>query len=313
MDRGDLQREQARYKTQVIAQIKSAIRGNELPGTSQVMEHEPDTLAAKGPAASSHPALHLTHEIPLDRASEAMRSEALNYADLSAEPVHDQTVTMRSYNQPASDCHQTLRAMISPGIKKSNVRGSIDVSRSNSSSEVSIGAVDLLCNPMSSEYCSSDWSGYSSEAEWSLASQPAGPSKSILHGDVEDILFMYYFDHVFYMYFPFYFPSNRQGRGWLLSILKRANSAYHAALALSEYHHSTSTQHSVLCPTKASSGRYELALQELQTILPRSSAWAGNIGLSDNIEVLTAILHLLFYEVRSCSSLVLVTNANRLA
>lgn len=40
MDRGDLQRGQARYKTHVIAQIKSAMRENELPGTSQNVEHE---------------------------------------------------------------------------------------------------------------------------------------------------------------------------------------------------------------------------------------------------------------------------------
>ncbi len=51
MDRGDLHREQARYKTHIIAQFKSAMRENELPGTSQMSEHEYDTLVIKPPEA----------------------------------------------------------------------------------------------------------------------------------------------------------------------------------------------------------------------------------------------------------------------
>ncbi|KAE8364013.1 fungal-specific transcription factor domain-containing protein [Aspergillus caelatus] len=331
MDRGDLQREQARYKTQIIAQIKAGMRESELPGTSHNVEHGLETLVSGTIATSNHPParpaqepllqsgpVHQCNLQPpgtdgdLHTSSEPIWSEALNNADFSTELFCNQTIRMSSYNQSSSDTSQTLAASISPVTEDNYVRGSIDVSRSNSSSEASLDSMDLLCNPILSEYCSSELSEYSSEADWSfcarrtsrsgstdLVSQPAGLSNSILHGDVDDILFMYYFDHVFYMHCPFYFPSNRQGRGWLLSILKRVNSAYHAALALSEYHHSTSTQHGSAYPVRTGAGHYDLALQELQTSLPRSSAWTGNLDLTHSVEVLTTILHLLFYE--SCS------------
>ena len=136
-----------------------------------------------------------------------------------------------------------------------------------------------------------------------LVSQPASLSNPILRGDFEDNLFMYYLDHVFYIYCPFYFPSNRQGRGWLFSILKRVKSAYHAALALSEYHYSTPTRHSSSYSARSMRGYYDLALGELQSSLVLSSTWTGNLGITYNIEVLTTIVHLLFYEVRSCWSL----------
>ena len=336
MDRGDLQREQARYKTHIIAQFKSAMRENELPGTSQEVEHELDALAARTIAPSSHPPANRTQETllrsglapernlqllgrdeGLHTSSEPIWSEAINNADFSTELFYDQTDRMSSNNQSSDDASQTLATSIAPVTEESNVRGSIDGSRSNSSSEANMDAMDLLNEPMLSEYCSPELSGYSSKADWSLCgqrishsgstdlvSQQAGLSNSIWHGDVEDILFMYYFDHVFYMHCPFYFPSNRQGRGWLLAILKRVNSAYHAALALSEYHHSTSTQHGSAYPVRTRGGHYDLALQELQTSLARSSAWGGNLGLTYNVEVLTTILHLFYYEVYSCSFLV---------
>lgn len=344
MDRGDLQREQARYKTHIIAQFKTAMRENELPGTSQNVERELDTLVDTTIAPSSHPPAHPTQDTllrsglapernlqllgrdgDLHTSSEPIWSEALNNTDFLTELFYDQTVRMGSYTQSSSEASQTLATSISSVAEESNVPGSIGVSRSNSSSEVNMDAMDLLCDPILSEYSSSEWSGYNSEVDWSLCSQrpshsgstdrgsqPAGLSNPILHGDVEDILFMYYFDQVFYMHCPFYFPSNRQGRGWLLSILKRVNSAYHAALALSEYHYSTSMQHESAYPVRTRGGHYDLALQELQTSLARSSAWSGNLGLTHNVEVLTTILHLLFYEVRSCSSLVLYSMLIRL-
>lgn len=337
MDRGDLQREQARYKTHIIAQIKSARRENKLPCTSQNVEPELDTLVTRNIATSSFPPAHLTQETllqsglapqrnlqlfgrdgDLHTSSEPIWSEVLDSSNFSTENFYDQIVRMTKYDPCSSDASQTLPTSISSVTEGGNIQSSIDVSRSNSQPEANMETIDPLCDPTLSEYCSSELSGYSSEADWSLSaqtnspsgftdlvSQPAGLSNPILHGDVEDILFMYYFDHVFYIYCPFYFPSNRKGRGWLFSILKRVKSAYHAALVLSEYHHSTSTQHNSSYPARTRGGHYDLALQELQVSLARSSAWSGNLGLTYNVEVLTTILHLLFYEVRSCSSLIL--------
>ncbi|KAE8380310.1 fungal-specific transcription factor domain-containing protein [Aspergillus bertholletiae] len=97
----------------------------------------------------------------------------------------------------------------------------------------------------------------------------------------------------------FIFLPLGKGGGWLRSILKRVNSAYHAALALSKYHHSTLTQHVNAYSVGAGAGYYDLALQELQTSLPRPSVWTENLDLTHSIGVFTTILHLLFYE--SCS------------
>ncbi|KAF4177955.1 hypothetical protein CNMCM8927_000587 [Aspergillus lentulus] len=280
------------------------MRENRLPGTSQNGEHVLDTLVARTIAASSHLPAHPTQETllrsglapernlhllsrdgDLHTFSEPIWSETLSNADFPTELFYDQTARMSSSNQSSSCASQTLATSISPVTEESNVRGPIDTSKSDCSSEANMGAMDLFRDPILS---STD-----------LVSQPATLTNPILHGDVEDILFLYYFDHVFYMHCPFYFPSNRQGRGWLLSILKRVNSAYHAALALSEYHQSASTQHGSAYPVRTISGYYDLALQGLQTSLARSSAWTGNRGLIHNIEVLTTILHLLFYD--SCS------------
>ncbi|KAF2252478.1 hypothetical protein BU26DRAFT_422735 [Trematosphaeria pertusa] len=342
MDRGDLQREQARYKTQVIAQNKSAMRENEFPGTSQNVGHEIDTLVTGTVATSSHPPAHPTRETllrgglapgsnlqllgrdgDLHTSSEPIWGEALYQTDFSTQPFYNQTVRISSHDQSSSNASRTRATSISTVIGESNLRHSIDIPRSSSSSEANMDGIDLFCDTMLSEYCASELSGYSSEADRSICAprtsrsastdfvpQSAGPSNPILHGDVEDILFMYYLDHVFYKHCPFYFPFNREGRGWLLSILKRVNSAYHAALALSEYHHSTSTQHGSGYYVRTRGGHYDLAVEELKTSLARSSAWSGNLGLAHNVEVLTTILHLLFYEVRSCSFLVHVVAAN---
>ena len=57
------------------------------------------------------------------------------------------------------------------------------------------------------------------------------------YGDEDTTLLMYYLDKVFYVQFPFYDPSTIDGgRGWLLRLLTRRKSIYHATLALSKLH-----------------------------------------------------------------------------
>lgn len=107
----------------------------------------------------------------------------------------------------------------------------------------------------------------------------------------------------------FIFPTISEGGVGFFLILKRVKSAYHAALALSEYHQSTLSQHNSSHLIRGRGRHYDLALQELQVSLARSSTWSGNLGLAHNIEVLTSILHLLFYEVRLILPSVIV-NAN---
>ncbi|KAM7185077.1 Fungal specific transcription factor domain containing protein [Naviculisporaceae sp. PSN 640] len=399
MDRGDLQREQARYKKHIIAQIKSAMRGENngpLPSGTDISSqnlqqnhHDGASLVARqaSMATAVVSPIHQLHHTPTSHpASSAttLWSEALNVTtDFSATAAHllydpSQTLGMPpeqydlSSSTTTSTAPQTIIMRIAEGgAIPANSSGSGSISGSSSAVDANMAdPMDLVCDggatgEMLSEYCSAAserGSGYSSsEADWFLgpqepaAEQYPSPAAStdpfpmpttlptalentsntrktintnrnnskgnnvpsphpILHGDMEDILFMYYFDHVFYMHCPFYFPSHRQGRGWLLSILKRVNSAYHAALALSEHHHSissssssSSTSGTSLSPVDGKlaaaergggkrGGHYDLAVQELQISLARSSAWSGNMGLTHNVEVLTTILHLLFYE-----------------
>lgn len=158
--------------------------------------------------------------------------------------------------------------------------------------------INPLCEQPLTELDSPQSSEHDSEFDWSLSnttsvtapSPPTASAKDLLwHGEIEDALFLYYFDHVFYSYCPFYFPSTRQGRGWLFSVLKRVKSAYHAALVLSDYHRSGSI--------RQRNEHYDVALQELQISLARSSAWSGSLGVAYNIELLTTMIHLLFSEV----------------
>lgn len=336
MDRGALQREQAGYKKRIIAQIKSAKRINTLPNASQHVESESDAFVLQDIATSTflhaHPTKDTLSQGGLGRRadfqllgsdgdlyanSEPIWSEAMNSANFPTELFYDQT----AWNT-TSDDSRTLSTSVCSATRGRNVQSPIDVSRSNVHYESNMKPMDPLYDPILTDIYSSDLSGYNSEVDWplttqtnsslsctDLVSQPAGLNDPILYGDMEDILFMYYFDHVFYIYCPFYFPFDRRGRGWLLSILKRVSSAYHAALLLGEYHHSASTQHNSSYSGSARGGHYDMALQELQISLARSSAWSGSLGLTHSVEVLTTILHLLFYEVRSYSPSV-IFNAN---
>ncbi len=313
MDRGNLQRERARYMTQITAQRKSAMRKNKPPGTSQNPGLSParptqETLLQSGLGHAPEPELQLLgRDAPI-------RNEALDSAGFSADLFYDETVSPSIYDRSSSDAFRTNSASISPATEGSNVQTYMDVSRPDSQPETNMETMNSLCDAILTEYFSSESSGSSSEADWPLSAQTnpssafarlvslPGSGDPILRGDVEDILFMHYLDHVFHIYCPFYLLSNRQARGWLFSILKRVKSAYHAALALSEMHLATSTQHNSSAARTRARGHYDLALQELQVSLAQSSAWSGNLGLAHNVEVLTTILHLLFYEVRSCSS-----------
>lgn len=332
MDRGELEREQARKVKLIISQIKSNIRQQKLLGLSQDVRPELNPLPARNIAISRLPLSDPTQETHLqsrvapgnnlqppsrDRdlyaSSEPIWSEPFHRADFPAGCFFDQTIGMSTYDQHPPEASQRVSMSISPSTDQRDTRNSIDLLRQDAQPEANTEALDPLYDSTSSTSHYGIWSSvastYSNEPDSLLptqnklssayhVSQPAGPSNAILCGDVEDTLFMYYFDHVFYVHCPFYFPTNQRGRGWLFSILKRVKSAYHAALALSEYHQSTLSQHSSAHHLRARGRHYDLALHEMQVSLSRSDTWSGNLGLGHDIEVLTSILLLLFYEVR---------------
>jgi hypothetical protein len=138
--------------------------------------------------------------------------------------------------------------------------------------------------------------------------------KLIINRNTEDALLMHYLDHVFHVQYPFYNASKRAGRGWLFSIIRQARSAYHASLALSEYHQHlkllqqtrNSNSPNIL---KAKGSHYDLAVQKMHVSLKQSQPWSRIQDFTQGIETLTCILQLLFWEVR-LSLPGLVFNAN---
>jgi hypothetical protein len=157
-------------------------------------------------------------------------------------------------------------------------------------------------NQMGSASSSQNYSSLISGPFEHFASRPTEPSESVIFGNEEDILFIHYLDRTFYIQYPFYHSHGIQGRGWLFSILRRVKSAYHASLALSEYHrYSTLPQHggitSIHDHLPAKDGHYELALLEMQRSIGESHTWSRTPGLIRTVEVLTCILQLLFLEV----------------
>ncbi|THC93891.1 hypothetical protein EYZ11_006643 [Aspergillus tanneri] len=132
---------------------------------------------------------------------------------------------------------------------------------------------------------------------WAVA-----PRESPQSGGAEDALFMHYLDRVFYIQFPFYLSRDRRGRGWLFSILRRVKPAYYATLALSERdllstHPQNTDIPSSLARLRSTDGYYYLAAQGTQRIIEGSYSWNGCSHLAHNLEGLTSILQLLFWEV----------------
>ncbi|KAJ5550501.1 hypothetical protein N7535_001557 [Penicillium sp. DV-2018c] len=131
---------------------------------------------------------------------------------------------------------------------------------------------------------------------------PSPPHTANPIGDTDDALFMYYLDEVFYIQYPFFHSQKKQGRGWLFAILRRVKSAYHAALALSERQilSSSTPQNrdiaSSLIQLRAQNSHYDIAIQELQTVINDPNASTGRGLLLHSIEILMSILQLLFFE-----------------
>jgi hypothetical protein len=140
-----------------------------------------------------------------------------------------------------------------------------------------------------------------SEMQCDYIASPSPASTS--NGNTEDTLFMHYLDQVFYIQYPFYCFHNRQGRGWVLAILRRARSAYHAALALSERHLlpvplDKGDTTASLIQLRTQNGHYNLAIQELQRMIRDSCTSTGLAAVKPSLEVLMTLLQIFFFEVR---------------
>ena len=129
-----------------------------------------------------------------------------------------------------------------------------------------------------------------------------GVPKLILGVEVDDALFMHYLDEVFYIQFPFYHSSGKQGRGWLYSMLRRDKSSYHAALAVSERHLLlTKPQENDIMTSLAHLGpkdrHYNFAIREMRNSMETFHSWNESIRLARSFEGLSTALQLMFLEV----------------
>lgn len=139
------------------------------------------------------------------------------------------------------------------------------------------------------------------ENAWCYKARPSSLPGPVAIEEMEDALLMHYLDEVFHILYPFYRCSG-QGRGWLLTVLRRDRIACYATLALSGYHryfnvsnYNTDTPSSVLFQT--ANTYYNLALHGTRLRIKESSAWGGTTALDSGTETLFAILQLLCWEL----------------
>ena len=108
-------------------------------------------------------------------------------------------------------------------------------------------------------------------------------------------LLMSFLDCVFPLQFPMYKPEMLEGgRGWLLALVLRRESLYHAALALSAYHRWTQMP-------------AELARTSREAVMAQQERHVGvcmqlaNLGQGscprNNLDVATAAVQLVFFKV----------------
>ncbi|QKX63135.1 uncharacterized protein TRUGW13939_10304 [Talaromyces rugulosus] len=142
------------------------------------------------------------------------------------------------------------------------------------------------------------WGDLLSDGDGFLQKNNAPLTLSASEEEAEDVVFMHFFDHVFYLQYPYYQTRDGRERGWLFSILKRVKPAYYATLAQSERHFLATVPHNqhiaaVLTLRRAGTTYYDLAMHGMQSIM---AAALDRASLVQSLEALTALLQLLFFR-----------------
>jgi hypothetical protein len=118
---------------------------------------------------------------------------------------------------------------------------------------------------------------------------------------------MHFLDHVFPLQYPVYKPGIQAGgRGWLLSALLQTKSLYHAALALSAYHHQTAASTMLSQPCQIAT----LVMQEkhLETCIKSLNTFTHTSCPSGELNIMMTIIQLSFFEVLSSSYIIFFPN-----
>lgn len=107
---------------------------------------------------------------------------------------------------------------------------------------------------------------------------------------------MHYLDNVFPLQYPMYKPGiSEGGRGWLLTLLLRTESFYHAALALSAYHCRSIILEKFNHPHQVAT----LVQQEkhLKTCINLVHQSTQNCCPNIELDILASVVQLVFFEV----------------
>ena len=115
---------------------------------------------------------------------------------------------------------------------------------------------------------------------------------------------MHFLDNVFLLQYPMYNPGiQKGGRGWLLAVLLRSKSLYHAALAIAEHH-----RHKAMPPSMSQQHRIVALVREevnhgtcmtILTKLATKPSCAGGTSTHNGVGAAISVIQPLFYEVRA--------------
>lgn len=332
MDNGILQRDQASKVRNIVSQSKSKKRRRQQLLTSQPPQAIGDgmcLLSTENMSSSAGPSPNSVDQDPGALAQDESRYQA-NLMDSNSSmdpvwslwlsndiPVEERWFDLESYNfTPTTlqngDCVQ--HSAVSPGSSEGLVVLAADLPILHETSEVSSGIeppnnvqstneerTRSAPNELQASASRHDRCWPQKAASYDLVGSSS--QVSTLSGGTEDTLFMYYLDRVFYVQYPFHDSQNRQGRGWLFTILRRVKSVYHAALALSERHLLSKTSRnndiaSSLVQLRTQNGHYDLGIRETQTMVDDCNTSNRRAHLIPSLEILTSLLQLLFCEVR---------------
>jgi hypothetical protein len=329
MDNGPLQREKALSIKRILSQNKYKGRKEHIRRTSSSL---PD-LHEETSSASIAPSNYHSKEVPSNGAdwSTEMMGEGFNSQtwnmdffdmDYSATSSQDNLCTSKSFsnnrhwendifvNNHLSSRHDSMPSSVPGGsqdleatsnrtqnmstVQKDGEQSACGISQNEMHLQaIGVSAADLLGSdpPTHVQGLSAN------EVVKEYPMFPTYPGQSVLGEEIDDDLFMYYLDEVFYDQYPFYNSHCKQSRGWLYSVLKRARSVYYATLALSERHIQSTVESAVLPTLSKKSNYHALACREME-LSTREASWSGTACQDRSVEGITCILQLLFFEVR---------------
>lgn len=111
----------------------------------------------------------------------------------------------------------------------------------------------------------------------------------------ETTLLMHFLDDVFPLQYPMYKPSTLEGgRGWLLPLVLRTKSLYHAALTFGAYYRT------ITLPLTSQPSRVAAKIEQgkhFESCIKSLNKFGKNFCPYRKLGIVTTVVQLIFYEV----------------